>query len=489
MRRRGSVLGVAVLAGLAVPFVLSLPGLQNLTAVLVLVTAVLAVVPLVPLFFGRGFDIFEPVYIFAASFAILFVVKPAWDLTQPGGVPPFAGESPSVTYAAALAIGAIGAAGFYVAYYWHRPPSEVASPAGEDVAVGGRLNAYVLGLVVLAAALYGALLVTSGGAGASDGQPSGYLYSAPLLLAPAGLLLILASPAWGSSRALAGISLVIVSQVPAFISGARSWTLPVLAAVVFLYYLKRRSRPKLAWIGLVSIPIFLLFVSAPRDYRGAQAGQGSIIDSVWSTVTDPGTAMDRFLRVGDTSMAANLAVELRYVPSRLDYQFGATYVEALMRPVPRALWPGKPAAADTELMAVIWPAYYAQGVGFSFSAFGEPYLNFGVVGVAVFGLLAGVACRALYSMIARKPRSQIAQATFAVSWPFVFVYMRGGIGVDYQRQLIILVPLLVGYGFAWRNVSNGRNQLASFTAASSGERRASKPIPAVSDASVAAARR
>jgi len=151
-------------------------------------------------------------------------------------------------------------------------------------------------------------------------------------------------------------------------------------------------------------------------------------------------------------MAPDLAIELRYVPGVLDYQFGATYVEALMRPIPRAWWPGKPQSADAQLMSVIWPVYYDQQVGFAFSAFGEPYLNFGIAGVAVFGLVFGVICRTLYTWIARRPGSQLAQAVFAVSWPFVFVYMRGGIGVDYQRQLIILVPLLVGYHFAWRDV-------------------------------------
>lgn len=462
MSKRGGVLGVAAVAGLSVPVILSLTWFHDETVVAVLVTATLAVIPLVPLVFGRKFDIFEPVYIFAASFAVLFVIKPAWDLTQPGGVPPFAGESPNATYAAALLIAAIGAAGFYAAYYLHRPPFEAASSGrGDRVAVHGRLTAYVFGLVVLAAALWSAQIASSGGLDPFAAQTSGYLYSAPLLLAPAGLLLILAAPAWRSRSATGGILLVAISQIPAFVSGWRSWTLPVMAAVMILYYLKRRSRPPLPWIALVSVPVFLLFVSAPRDYRGASAGQGSLIESVWSTVTDPGVAIDRFLRVGDTSMAADLAIELQYVPSVLDYRFGTTYVEALMRPVPRAWWPGKPEAADTKLMAVIWPAFYDQGVGFSFSAFGEPYLNFGVVGVAVFGLVAGTICSALYSWIVRCPGSQVAQAVFAVSWPFVFVYMRGGVGVDYQRQMIILVPLLVGYAIAWRDIPGGGAQVDS----------------------------
>ncbi|MDA8218108.1 MAG: O-antigen ligase [Dehalococcoidales bacterium] len=399
-------------------------------------------------------------YIFAVSFAILFVIKPAWDLTQPGGVPQFAGKSPDATYAAAIGIASIGAAGFYLAYYWYRPPSKVVTRARPDrVVTESRLSAYIVGVLLLAAALWGVLVASFGGLNPVTAHASGYLYSAPLLLAPAGLLLVLAAPVWRSRKAAVGFFLIALSQVPAFIGGARSWTLPVMAALVLVYYLKRQTRPSLVWIAVVAMPVFLLFVSAPRDYRGESAGQGSLIESVWTTVTNPGGEVDRFLRFGDTSMAADLAIELQYVPRELNYQYGATYAEALMRPVPRTWWPAKPTAADTQLMAVIWPGFLAQGIGFSFSAFGEPYLNFGIPGVAVFGLAAGAACGALYSWLARNPGSQVAQAVFAVSWPFVFVYMRGGIGVDYQRQLIILVPLLVGYAFAWRKIPGDHAQL------------------------------
>jgi hypothetical protein len=72
------------------------------------------------------------------------------------------------------------------------------------------------------------------------------------------------------------------------------------------------------------------------------------------------------------------------VPARIPHAHGRTYLNALARPVPRALWPDKPKAADTLLTARIWPRLAAIGGGFAFSLFGEPYLNFGLAGVAAF---------------------------------------------------------------------------------------------------------
>src|ERR1700682_3259988 len=94
-------------------------------------------------------------------------------------------------------------------------------------------------------------------------------------------------------------------------------------------------------------------------------------------------------------------------------------------------------------MRAIWPEYDRAGVGFSFSLFGEPYLNLGFVGVFIFSMIFGILCRTLYAWFLKSPLNPAAIAIYALSWPFVFVYFRGGIGVDYHRQLIYTVPVLL----------------------------------------------
>jgi oligosaccharide repeat unit polymerase len=158
-------------------------------------------------------------------------------------------------------------------------------------------------------------------------------------------------------------------------------------------------------------------------------------------------------------MVDDFAIELQFVPVSLNYQFGNTYLEALARPVPRALWSGKPIEADSQLMKAIWPRFQAAGTGFAFSFFGEPFLNFSWVGVFIVALIFGVLCRTLYAWFRRDARNSAVIAVYALSWPFVFVYMRGGFGVDYQRQLIYVLPVigaLVLAGIKRRRPSDSR---------------------------------
>jgi oligosaccharide repeat unit polymerase len=161
--------------------------------------------------------------------------------------------------------------------------------------------------------------------------------------------------------------------------------------------------------------------------------------------------MQDFFAGADTAMVDGLAVELQFVPNSINYQMGRTYLEAVSRPVPRALWAEKPRAAETQLMAAIWPQFASAGVGFSFSLFGEPYLNFGLLGAVAVAFAFGVFWRAAYAWFRRAPMNPFVISLYALSWPFLFVYMRGGLGVDYQRQVIYVLPVLLAYLFVRRS--------------------------------------
>jgi hypothetical protein len=165
----------------------------------------------------------------------------------------------------------------------------------------------------------------------------------------------------------------------------------------------------------------------------------------------PGQALQDFFAGADTAMVDGLAVELQFVPSRIDYQMGRTYLEALALPIPRAIWAEKPRAAETQLMAAIWPQFASAGVGFSFSLSGEPYLNFGLFGVVALFFAFGVLWRAAYAWFRRAPMNPFVITFYALSWPFLFVYMRGGLGIDFQRQVIYLLPVLLAYLFVRRS--------------------------------------
>jgi len=451
--RRVAVAGMFVLVGSAVA--LASPGPM---VGLVAATVLLSAGPIVPLFFGRRFDPFEPVYLFAVSYAVLFAIRPAFDLTATGGIPLVAGRDPSAGYATALLIAIVGALAFYSGYYsrfGERIARRVPLPTRSLEAAALAVFAGVV--VILGVAAYGAFLVTSGGISALStlllgrsadassllSQPLGYLYSGLQWLSSVGILLLAFSPSWRSRRALTGLVLLLVSQVMNVADGSRSWTLPVAAAVALLWYLRRGTRPAVRTIVALLAAAFVMGVLLPSAYRNASSRP----DTVAATVSNLNQATGDFFTGGDTAMVADLAVAVQYIPQVIPYQLGTTYVEALTRPFPRALWPGKPVAADTKLMDTIWPELHGV-VSFSFSGFSEPYMNLGIPGVAIFGLLFGTLWAALFRWLQRAAKSPFAQAIFAVSLPFLLIYIRGGLGTDYQRQAILLGPILLGVLYA-----------------------------------------
>jgi O-antigen ligase len=91
-------------------------------------------------------------------------------------------------------------------------------------------------------------------------------------------------------------------------------------------------------------------------------------------------------------------------------------------------------------------------VGFAFSVFAEPYLNFGWLGVVVFAALFGAGWRLVYGWYAAHKHNVTVFTVFAMSWPFMIVYMRGGFGVDYHRQVIYIFPIVLASFLATRKV-------------------------------------
>jgi hypothetical protein len=450
-----TVLAMVVL-GLAVTWVATMP----ISWALVLLAAMLSALPFTVGVVRRQFDVFEPIYLFALSYFVLFTLHPVAQLITSAGAPTFVGYAIGQTYGTALAIGAVGAVLFYVGYYL---------PLGRDL--GQRLplplaswsSASLAAYVVLAAvAAIGALslfLFTNGGlsilgaffsgrnptSSTALQQSSGYLYSAPLLLAPVGILVISLNGQRWRLGAFLGLALVAASQVLTIGLGGRSWILPALVALFFIWYLRRNARPGPAVITIALALIFLFGVTLPRQYRNTDSRNTPLSQILIDDILSPGPSLQDFFAREDTAMVDGLAVELQFVPQHIPYQLGRTYLEAASRPVPRAVWADKPRAAETQLMATIWPQLATGGVLFSFSIFGEPYLNFGWLGVTAAALLFGVFWRVLYAWFKRAPRNPWVFSLYSLSWPFLFVYMSGGIGLFYQRHLIYVLPVLLAY--------------------------------------------
>jgi hypothetical protein len=197
------------------------------------------------------------------------------------------------------------------------------------------------------------------------------------------------------------------------------------------------------------IPIVLVFgITLPREYRIAGSRETTnFVDLTVATATDIPAATTDFLTGLDTAMLDDLAIMMRVVPDTIDYRHGVAHFEALSRPIPRSVWPTKPTVPEVDLMNALWPSL-SHVTLFYFSIFGEAYLDGGALGVVIFGLAFGAFWGYLWRALRPQFNRPIAVALYAASLPFMVLYLRGGVGGDYYRQVIFIAPMLALVAFS-----------------------------------------
>lgn len=77
-----------------------------------------------------------------------------------------------------------------------------------------------------------------------------------------------------------------------------------------------------------------------------------------------------------------------YFPTRHDYLGGEVMIHAVIHPIPRAIWKGKPeklTVAPEEILGI-------QGATIAATFAGEGYMSYGYAGVIIFGVALGILC-------------------------------------------------------------------------------------------------
>lgn len=222
--------------------------------------------------------------------------------------------------------------------------------------------------------------------------------------------------------------------IPSFLQGDRSkFIYHLIVIAIILTSSSKKIKRRYLLVALFLVPILIV---APRVYRQSNADIANIGSSAFSinNITETFTKED-------TAMAPALSILLNNLSTNIRYQYGLSYLNLVAKPIPRALWPGKPLEFDTQMMRVLFPKYAAAGVGFAFSAISEPLVNFGIFGVISFFFVLGLINRKMFGIMIQ---GSSAKSIFVNAWiaGFMFVLIRGNLSVDFQRALF---PLISGF--------------------------------------------
>lgn len=406
--------------------------------------------------------VFTPFGLFAAFFGFQYFVVPLVQLaSDEGRFGLFNAHGLTDSSFESLALYAAYFVAAFAAYAWRgrRPLPDVMREVtlrarGTDTAVLRTVVLVFLGAVVLNVVLVIPLILSDYSTFLIDriSLLSGYGYVIMPLILSVPILVMLAAVAY--RRKSMGLPngrlwlLVVLVAVPSVLMnlllGGRSSAMLNLIYPVFaasLLFIRRRNLRQVVMLAFAAV-LALQLVTALGKLRRAAVMEGfGGLQSGYSSAQGATLARELTISLGHGELLAYLIEnEGQWQPA-----YGKTYVAALVVPVPRALWPGKPLGGGPYLQNIVDPNSYVVGMSYLTSLLTgaplEAYLNFGIPGIIAMGLLHGFAM-ALVSRRAAKAAGATGFAiyiTLVLGLGFEFVY--GEFLGALVRMGTMLVPL------------------------------------------------
>ena len=428
----------------------------SLDAALIAAIALVCTFPIVQRMIGRRFDIFEPIVIANLALMVMYVGRPAAMLAE-SSQHVFKGYDITSHLQEALVLALAGAIAMQLGYASGLPRRA----AARLPFASGRWDvpstlAFSGGLIALALLLFGIFLHESGGLstlanllrGRSSGQDtlfrnsSAYLYAAPSLFWPASLLL---SRSDSAKAARSRVRRLRTTDRARHFRGRPRLAHHVAAASARAGELLLPLTRPTAGNDLAPSVGYLVFTIGIAYFRETRT-QGVPVDRVAElkhVVADPTYEYRQLIFHGaDNDMFESLAAETIVVPARLKASPVDFVLRTLAKPIPSAIWSGKPLAPEEELTHALYPheqvrASTSAGIIGSFFLAGE------LPGVVLGMLLVGWSFRLPWEYWRRFSAESGPQLFLAASLMFVPILLRGAVGDTLARALFGIVPLLL----------------------------------------------
>ena len=381
-----------------------------------------------------GFDLVDPVVIFAATWFAMFVVRPIgsgltgdWTLRRRYDV--------ETSIDSALALALVAALAFVIAYLIAARRSPKAS---EEPRVPMSAGTFMVAGLVAAIGI----LATIASLGSPIDVSSAYVQSLPALAIPGSLLLVAQAFGRSSIQRAGAYGLVAISVVSFGLIGVRTWILPLVGAVVLLWYLQRGTRPRVKTAVLLGLVALVAFgnIEVTRSLTGG-AGR-----SIALPAGDLGAiaALERLVTGPSSEMLPALALEIGTEGTDWTMSPGYWATSLVTHWIPSALWPTKPRSSGELLYSMFFPDDYAiSRANTQFSVIGELYFDSGVAGVILGLVLLGWVTAKVYVWFERHRQDPWAQVAYSMfPWLLVFA-LRGDLLQSAALGIFLYLPLVV----------------------------------------------
>jgi oligosaccharide repeat unit polymerase len=247
------------------------------------------------------------------------------------------------------------------------------------------------------------------------------------LLPPIGGLILARANQFSTIQKAIVVSVLTLTFYYAFASGTRN-LLGTYAILMFGAYFLSKPNLKLKQVLIVGVPVtgLLLYASTLMlEFRNF----GAI---TWLETGDRYYAT----LVVDHNIV-NVSNLTNVFPDAVDYLGLEIPYQALIKPIPRVFWPGKPEGLSTSIEAALGLTDYATTLSCTFV--GEAYMSFGFVGVLVASVLFGAAA-ALWNRVGQEADSPFSQLLYASGFLCAAMAM---------RSALMMVPFMLPTVALW----------------------------------------
>jgi hypothetical protein len=400
-------------------------------------------------------SIFHPLSVYLAFHLVVFVIRPMLvhylDFNHNFVYMLF--EPSEEQFIRALAVSSVAFVVFAVtclAVGWHRPgfPTPAPAPFGET-----QRQALVLLTVLLIPPI--AYSIHSNLSGGMQGEhrggtfvltgASGYTLEAQFMAGP----LICAWLAVGRFRWPAVLPLVPYLFYRTYSGGSR-WTLVLLfLALALVYAWQKRIKWLPLWSVVCAVPLFFLF-HAVGENRGALGEYLAGGEFEHTRAQEGMTATEQLRAKYDDPDFANfdfLTFVTAMVPERTGaYTYGSQYLQLFTEPIPRKLWPGKPAGAPVRSFNL---NDYGNFLGMTVTLAGDGWMSGGWIGLVVTMGIVGVFLGLAHRWFWRRVGSNMVSLIYLVGLAMLPQWYRDG-GISIAKFVFWnLSPLVLWLVLTW----------------------------------------
>jgi hypothetical protein len=233
-------------------------------------------------------------------------------------------------------------------------------------------------------------------------------------------------------------------------SGGSRWTLVLLfLALTLVYAWEKRIKWPPFWAVLCVVPLYLLFHAIGENRRALEEflGGGQFVHQR----ADEGMTTTEKMRMQyDGPDFANfdfLTYVTAMVPKRTGtYTYGSQYLQIFTEPIPRKLWPGKPAGAPVKSFNL---NSYGDFLGLTPSLAGDGWMSGGWIGLLVTMGIVGGFLGLAHRWFWQRVGSNMASILYLVGLAMLPQWYRDG-GISIAKFVFWnLSPLALWMGLSW----------------------------------------